>query len=311
VQIAANRGVGLYLPPVRRPTRIAILIAVAALAVGAIVGVASAAKKPRKKAKPAPVAFCSNPIVNDYLAPLRKLQPLPPVPVGGALPFATAGTTVAPTGPRLLVGGSSVGFRLANSAPAGPRPKRLNWIVLERLIRLTKEGQRLHPVALKRIDLAQLPAGKHRGLTFAIPPTPAVYSLEITIQSHRGRLLGRYGEYLRVVDRVANAGMTLSAYDNIPPGTTLGACFENHGTAPVVSGPTRIEHFEDAAWQPVAIPPQYIPATVPRTLGPGEAERLGAYLPLNLRPGLYRLIAPGTIADNGEPFTLSAEFGVL
>jgi hypothetical protein len=59
------------------------------------------------------------------------------------------------------------------------------------------------------------------------------------------------------------------------------------------------------------VPPQYVPATVPRTLGPGEAERLSAYLPTNLRPGLYKLVAPGTIVDSGEPFVLTAEFGVL
>jgi hypothetical protein len=285
------------------------LVTLAALA--GVVATTTAAKKPRKKARSVPAAFCSKPIVNDYYAPLRKLQPLPAIPAGGVLPFAPAGMTVGATGPRLLVGASSVGFRLANAAPATPKPKRLDWIVLERLIRLTKEGQRLHPVALKRIDLAQLPAGRHRGLTFAIPATPAVYSLEVTIQSHRGRLLGRYGEYLRVVERVANAGMTLSAYTNIAPGSTLEACFENHGTAPVVSGPTRIERFDGFTWQPVAVPPQYVPVTTPRLLGPGEAERLGAYLPLSLRTGLYRLIAPGTIADTGEPFTLSAEFGVL
>ena len=86
------------------------------------------------------------------------------------------------------------------------RPSALNWTVLERLIRLTHNGTRLHPAGLKRIDLKQLPAGKHRGLTFPIPDQPAVYSLEVTIQNHRGRLLGRYGEYIREVGRTVNAG---------------------------------------------------------------------------------------------------------
>ena len=106
------------------------------------------------------------------------------------------------TGPQgLLIGGSSVGFRLTNSAPEGTPTKVLKWVVLERLIRLTDNGQKLHPSGLKRIDLKQLPAGKHRGLTFPLPTSPAVYSVEVTIQNHRGRLLGRYGEYVRVVER--------------------------------------------------------------------------------------------------------------
>jgi hypothetical protein len=279
-----------------------------------VIAAPGAAKKPKRKKKATPVAFCSNPIVNDYFAPLRKLQPLPALPTGGALPFAPAGTTVTPTGPRLLVGKpSSVGFRLVNSAPASATPKRLNWIVLERLIRLTKEGQRLHPVALKRLDLARLPPGTHRGLTFQIPATPAAYSVEITIQNHRGRLLGRYGEYLREVDRVADAGVSLAAYDNVPPGTFLEACFENHGTAPVLpTGATRLERFSGTAWEPVVLPPQYaVAAAAPYELGPGQAERTGAQIPPAALPGLYKLIATGTITDSGEPFALSAEFGVL
>jgi len=33
-------------------------------------------------------------------------------------------------------------------------------------------------------------------------------------------------------------------------------------------------------------------------------------VPPNARPGLYKLTATGTVADTGEPLTLSAEFGV-
>ena len=184
--------------------------------------------------------------------------------------------------------------------------------MLERLIRLTKNGQGLHPAGLKRIDLAQLPAGKHRGLTFPIPSTPAVYSLEVTIQNDRGRLLGRYGEYIRVVDRVVNVGMTLVAYDNVVPGSYLESCFENHGTASVAPTGTGLERYDGTTWRPVVVGPQYSPAqtAIQRVLGPGEAERIGTLIPPNARPGLYKLNAAGT-TELGEPVALSAEFGVL
>ena len=204
---------------------------------------------------------------------------------------------------------------------ATAKPPRLNWIVLERLIRLTKNGQGLHPAGLKRIDLAQLPVGKHRGLTFPIPAAPAIYSLEVTIQNHRGRLLGRYGEYIRVVNRTVNIGLTPVAYDNIVPGSTLEGCFENHGTASVLPGATSIERNEDGTWRPVPIGPTYaVPTPVaPRILGPGETEKLGFYIPPNARPGLYRavtsgaVLAPGALAPSppAETVALSAEFGVL
>jgi hypothetical protein len=273
----------------------------------------TAAKKKRKKTVATTSVFCGSPVVDNYYAPLEKLKPVPAVPEGGVLRFAPAGLTLGVTGPQgILVGGSSIGLRLTNGAAAPTVAPRLNWIVLERLIRFSADGSRIHPAGLKRIDLKQLPAGKHRGLTFPIAPTPAIYSVEITIQNHRGRLLGRYGEYVRVVERIVDVGITLASYDNVVPGGYIESCFENHGSASVTPTGTSLEHLENGAWHPVAVGPQYSPAqtAIQRTLGPGEAERIGTLVPPNGRPGLYKLNATGTALDTGEPVTLSAEFGV-
>jgi hypothetical protein len=286
--------------------------ALVALLVGGSVA-AGAAKKKHKRVATAPAPFCSSPVIDNYRAPLEKLQPMPALPEGGVLHFGPAGTTLSATGPQgVLVGGSSIGFRLADQAPSTSPTKRLDWTVLERLIRLTDNGSRPHPAGLKRIDLAQLPAGKHRGLTFPLPSTPALYSLEITIQNGRGRLLGRYGEYVRVVNRVVNVGITLSATDDVAPGSYLETCFENHGSASVTPTGTSLERFDGSSWHPVVVEPQYSPAqtTIQRTLGPGEGERIGTLVPPNARPGLYKLTATGTVLDSGEPVVIGAEFGV-
>jgi hypothetical protein len=273
-------------------------------------GTAAKKKGGHKKAATS-AAFCA-PVVDDYYAPLRRLKPIPAVPEGGVLPFAPAGLTPGVTGPQgILVGGDTrVGLRLTN---AGAKAPRLRWIVLERLIRFSADGTRVQPAGLKRIDLARLPAGKHRGLTFPLTSAPGIYSLEITIQNHRGRLLGRYGEYLRVVDRTVDAGITLAAYDNLLPGSYLESCFENHGSAAVAPTGTSLERFDGRIWRPVAVGPQYAPAQTPieRALGPGEAERIGTLIPPNAKPGLYKLNVVGTVLDSGEPVSLSAEFGVL
>jgi hypothetical protein len=286
----------------------------ALLAAGSPAAVNAAKPKAHKAKTTAGAPFCSAPVVDNYWAPVEKLQRIPAVPEGGALGFAPAGLTLGATGPRLLVGGSSVGFRLTNAGvePANGKPRPLRWTVLGRLIRLTHEGRSLHPAGLKRIDLKQLPAGKHRGFAFPIPPTPALYSLEITIQSQRGRLLGRYGEYVRVVNRVVDVGVTLAAYDKIVPGAYLESCFENHGTASVTPTGTSLERLDRGTWRPVTVGPQYSPAQTPiqRTLGPGEAERIGTLVPPNALPGLYKLTATGT-TDLGEPVVVGAEFGVL
>jgi hypothetical protein len=288
------------------------LVTAAVIAAGAP-ATSGAAKKAKTPTSTAPTSFCSSPVVDNYWAPVEKLQPIPAVPEGGVLPFAPAGTTLGATGPeRLLVAGSNIGFSLTNGAPAtAAAPKRLNWVVLERLIRLTDEGRNLHPSGLKRIDLKQLPAGKHRGLTFPIPSTPALYSLEVTIQNHRGRLLGRYGQYIRVVNRLVDVGITLATYDKVVPGSYLESCFENHGSATVTPTGTSLEHLENGTWRPVVVGPQYSPAQSPiqRTLGAGEAEKIATLVPPNARPGLYKLTATGT-TDLGEPVAVSAEFGV-
>jgi hypothetical protein len=293
-----------------------LVVATAALLTAALLlagaPIAGAAKKKTAKAT-APVPFCSNPVVDNYRAPLEALQPIPAVPEGGVLRFAPAGMTLGIAGPQgVLVGASNVGFRLTDAATESTDPRPLNWTVLERLTRLNKNGTQPHPAGLKRIDLAQLPAGKHRGLTFPIPDTPAVYSVEVTIQNHRGRLLGRYGEYIREVSRTVNTGLTLAAYDNVAPGAYLESCFENHGTASVAPTGTGLERFDGSAWHPVVVGPQYSPAQSPiqRILGPGEAERIATLVPPNARPGLYKLNASGT-TDLGEPIALAAEFGVL
>jgi hypothetical protein len=286
-----------------------VAVAAAAIAAGSLGAAPAAGAAKAKKAKATvPAPFCSNPGTN-YLAPVQKLQAIPALPEGGVLRFAPEGTTLGVTGPQgLLIGGSSVGFRLTNSAPEGTPTKVLKWVVLERLIRLTDSGQKLHPSGLKRIDLKQLPAGKHRGLTFPLPTSPAVYSVEVTIQNHRGRLLGRYGEYVRVVERKVEAGLSLPTYDNVPPGSTLEACFENKGTATMTPGATTLERLDGTTWKPVNAPTTYSLAT--RTLGPGESETLGIAIPPRALPGLYKLTVTGA-TDLGEPITVTAEFGVL
>jgi hypothetical protein len=287
-----------------------LVAALAALPTGGL-----AAKKKAKHKKTAPSAvFCGSPVVDNYRATIEKLKPIPAVPEGGVLPFAPEGLTLGITGPQgILVGGStSVGLRLTNAAATTPR---LKWVVLERLIRFSADGTKIQPAGLKRIDLRQLPAGKHRGLTFPLSATPGIYSLEITIQNHRGRLLGRYGEYVRVVARTVDVGVTLSAYDNVVPGAYIESCFENHGSASVAPTGTNLERFDGSTWRPVTVPtgPQYAPAQTPilRILGPGEAERIATLVPPNAKPGLYKLNATGNVIDNGEPVTISAEFGVL
>jgi hypothetical protein len=292
---------------------LALAVALLALATAGLPAAGAAKKKPKKKAATSTV-FCGSPVVDNYWGTIEKLKPIPAVPEGGVLPFAPEGLTLGITGPQgLLVGGStSIGLRLTNAAAATPR---LNWVVLERLIRFSADGSKIQPAGLKRIDLRQLPAGKHRGLTFPLTAAPGIYSLEITIQNHRGRRLGRYGEYVRVVNRTVDVGIKLAAYDNVAPGTYIESCFENHGSTAVAPTGTSLERFDGLLWRPVAAPvgPQYAPAQSPiqRALGPGEAERIGTLVPPGAKSGLYKLTAAGVVLDSGEPVAITAEFGVL
>jgi hypothetical protein len=283
--------------------------ATALLGTALVTGGPAPASAAKNKGVAKPAAFCPNP-GTDYRAPLDALQAIPALPEGGVLPFGPRGMTIAATGPQgVLVGGSNVGFRLTNAtAPT----KKLNWTVLERLTRLTQKGHGLHPEGLQRIDLAQLPTGKHRGLTFPIAAKPAVYSLEVTIQNGRGRRLGRYGEYIRVVERSVDIGIALAAYDNVVPGGYLESCFENHGTASVTPTGATLERWNGSSWHSVAEKPTYTPAQslAVRALGPGESEKVPVAIPQRALPGLYKVTETG-VTELGEPVSYSAEFGVL
>ncbi len=130
----------------------------------------------------------------------------------------------------------------------------------------------------------------------------------MTIQNHRGRLLGRYGEYVRVVERNVDAGLSLPTYDNVAARLDARSVLRKQRHRDVTPGATTLERLDGTTWRPVNTPTTYSLAT--RTLGAGESEKLGIAIPPRALPGLYKLTVTGT-TDLGEPVTVAAEFGVL
>ena len=255
-----------------------------------------------------PAPYCSNPGTN-YLAPVQKLQAIPAVPEGGVLQVRARrddarGYRAAGAADRRLqrrLSADQLGARrdADESAQVG-RARAADPAHRQRAEAAPIRAEADRPQATPRRQAPRL--------TFPLPTSPAVYSVEVTIQNHRGRLLGRYGEYVRVVERKVEVGVSLPTYDNVLPGSTLEACFENKGTATMTPGATTLERLDGTTWKPVNMPTTYSLAT--RTLGPGESEKLGVAIPPRASGGLYKLTVTGA-TDLGEPVTVTAEFGVL
>ena len=259
------------------PQLAGVVFATAALLAAGSPATSGAARhaKPKKPKTPAAstAPFCSSPVVDNYWAPVEKLQPIPAPPEGGVLPFAPVGMTLGATGPqRLLVGGSNIGFRLTNGAPATEAaPRRLDWTVLERLIRLTDERPQPPPgrpqtdrpeaAAGGQAPRADLPDPEQAGDLLARsddpePPRPAPRPLR---RVHPRRQPPRQRRHHALGHRQRR------------PRRQLESCFENHGSATVTPTGTNLERLEGDVWRPVALgPPTDTPA---RLRAPGPRPR--------------------------------------
>ena len=172
-----------------------------------------------------------------------------------------------------------------------------DWIVLERLIRFTARRQPAPP-RRAQTDRPETTAGGQAPRPHLPAPRDAGYLLARSHDPEPPRPAARPLRRVRARGQPdGQVGITLATYDNVVPGGYLESCFENHGSASITSTATSLERFANGTWRSVAVGPQYSPAqtAIQRTLGPGEAERIGTLIPPNAQPGLYKLIAAGTV----------------
>lgn len=257
--------------------------------------------------------YCSMPSVGGYEAPLRHLPPLYRPPIDNPLPFGPQNSVllqegVSRTG-RIVVGGGRFGYMLSDRPRS--RSQQLGWAVTASLFSLSERGHSRG--LLKRVNTRFRTTGEEPNISLVLPAEAGFFRFDISFK-RRGKVLGTFSEYLRVLDPILEVRISTMrrAYR---PGETLLARVENVGTESVGYGAGySIERLTDVGWSRVG-PSRTVWPRYATGLGAGEAGECMSYaIPNDLPIGRYRFskaITSGSLDGGAEALNYSAEFELV
>jgi hypothetical protein len=252
---------------------------------------------------PAPASaagFCENKTVEAYSAPLEEMPPLPPVSPYNELPFGPARLGIAEIyHQEIVTHASTLGFEIEYGSGAGGPTRRLDWLVVGRLVRVSP-GERTRKVVEKRIRrVASMQPGNTLKFRFPVSADPSLYRLELDFHGPSGERLGRFGEYFRVMLPRSDLRLSLNG-SAFRPGDTVASCIENHGTEGFTYGACdpayqRLEGEQWAHYPPGPVPPC---VAIAHQLAAGyEAPGAGLTIPSDAPPGTYRVALDSASAE--------------
>jgi hypothetical protein len=255
--------------------------------------------------------FCDTQVVHDYTRVLRKMPPLRGVPANHDLPFGPSGLYLfkGNRAPVMVPIGApgGVGFAITNKRGGSNQPVvHIDWLETIKLTEVDKSGSPLRLLEWRSRRVTRAPGA---GLWVDFAGAPGFYRLDFVIRNRKGRVLGKFGEYFRVLAAKTNGRISLDA-PSYQPGQSVSACLENFGTTTLSSGAARtIEVFDGSAWSRSPIdPPTSVAFQIP-FLGPGEAVPVGSFpLPSDAPDGRYRWTWRGSVAN--APLQISSEFSI-
>jgi hypothetical protein len=203
------------------------------------------------------------------------------------------------SGMSLQLGAGERGFSLSYSTNAWS--PALNWLASATLFRIDREGHLLELRGAIERHIAQMgpaPDG-NQVFPFFVPPEPALYQMELTFHDPQGNILGRYGEYFRVLKPSVHLRLRQTR-TVLRPGDSFKTRIENPGVAFVAAKRlVPLERKEGASW--VAVP-EFPPAKGPAIgiyLKPGETSCWATRrIPVDAPPGVYRLVVGSEVTLN-------------
>jgi hypothetical protein len=240
--------------------------------------------------------FCDKTTARDYEAPFRQMPPERPPPEG-ELPFGPRNMSMFRVDWRsVALRGSNLGYRFG-AKDAGTRTLHLNWDVTARLIAVDAAGHHLHEVDRERKRFATAGGYDEHGYDLPEFVFPArrvgFYRLDLSFRNLRGKGLGRYREYFRVVPRTVEMDLRLSSAE-FHPGETAYARVADLGTNGM-NVPFRyaVERLDGVAWVSAGQTVTPGDALSPKEnwwMQGGEAAPCTEYaIPLNAEAGRYRM----------------------
>jgi hypothetical protein len=235
-------------------------------------------------------AFCApTKLVRDF--GLSRLPPVREVPEKGNLPFGPKTVSlVGWSAGRIIPVGNAFGYELWSENYVGRTP--LHWTVRARMAEVDRKGRRGPVVDRKEVAVRTISNGSNVDLLLYPQRRPGFYLYEIEFVARDGKVLGRYGEYLKVFARSywkARLGLSKQV---AAPGQQVLSRVENLGTEPVLYGEEfYVQRLEDGSWVPV---PNATPGGWLRWLGkagPGASGRCSAWhIPVDFPLGQYRIV---------------------
>ncbi|HET7121167.1 MAG TPA: immunoglobulin-like domain-containing protein [Solirubrobacterales bacterium] len=228
--------------------------------------------------------FCHRHVLHDYLAPLAGLPKLrePPFRRTGRF-IRFHGATIAASGPTLAVSGGSAGFQI--DWDRNPR-----WELTLRLARVDWQGRVMRWMGERRIRTSDLGQALITEPEFLLHGRPALYRTTLVIRSRKGRELGQFGNYYRVIRPTMHGRLALGS-DTYAPGSTLFARIENPGASFILFGAEfRIERLNRGTWGPAPEAPDVFPMPL-YFVAPGTTSNHCTVFPIPspASPGRYRL----------------------
>jgi hypothetical protein len=242
-----------------------------------------------------PSQFCRDRVVHDYEKPLRSLPKLRAIPEHPS--FAPSNTSLKRfSGPRdggsvvVLKAGEQALVKYGFSATQGSDRKfSLHWTIIGRAVQVNFRGDVRRPLAHveRRVGVVGETAFNDISLGFTLPSDTGLYRVDLVFRGKDHKILGRYGEYFRVVRPKLSVRLAVNPLI-AHPGQGISMRLLNFGTEPIGYGlPFLVEQFDGTGWTnyPLGFG-WHLPLL---RLSAGQAAPCQTFgVPEDMPPGLYR-----------------------
>lgn len=230
-------------------------------------------------------------LARDYEQPLSGLPEIRRMPESGRLPFGPPALELYETAMHgnVIVGQGSFGYDFVTRSHTRNLP--LGWTVGAEMSLLTQRGGVKRVVDRGRVWIEKVDNAKQPGISLETPEKPGFYRFDIWFEDKGGAFLGRFGEYVRVVEPRLDVRLGINGR-SFRAGETVLTRVNNLGTEPVLYGAGfSVERFEGSAW---LRPPEIDLGPWPLYLGlagPGGRGRCSGFeIPADLPAGRYRVV---------------------
>lgn len=240
----------------------------------------------------------------NYLAPLQRMPDVREVSPEQRLPFGYPDLRISPQA-GLVAGGGQIGFVLESRNTT--KVHTLDWYGSARVVRVNANGEPRRIVSSMTFDLDYPRSlGKRPvSLLSRVSSQRAFYRIELTIYK-KGRLLARFGDYVRVLPRRVEARLAMSPRV-VAPGSAIFVRVLNSGTTYLSYGPpVYLERWTPAGWEEVPLSVFWPPTAT--MIPAGTSGRCQVVpLPRDLQEGRYRAAKE---VSAGQQFSIRKVFQV-